>query len=196
MRSDQVLVPGDTAVDATCGHGHDMLHMVDVLGSSGMLYGFDIQREATKSTKYALTESHKYLFKDNYGSSSTGPDVALFNQCHSTMLECLGMIQPKLVCFNLGYLPHGRKEVITQMDTTLEAVEGALKMVCPGGLVSVISYVGHKGGLEEYDAVRALGKQLPPSDWVVLESCVTNRRDAPILTLIWKMPSRIEASKV
>lgn len=58
----------------------------------------------------------------------------------------------------------------------LQAIEAGLKLVCASGFVSVASYVGHKGGLEESDVVRAHGKQLPPSDWVVL--CHKQKRTA------------------
>jgi hypothetical protein len=39
----QVLRPGDTAVDATCGNGHDSLFMAQCIGPSGRLHAVDLQ---------------------------------------------------------------------------------------------------------------------------------------------------------
>lgn len=52
-----VVQKGDTAVDATCGNGHDTLAMLKMVADeSGMarVYGFDIQREALESTSSLL----------------------------------------------------------------------------------------------------------------------------------------------
>lgn len=52
----------------------------------------------------------------------------------------------RLVAFNLGYLPGGDKKLITRSDTTLLAIEAAQKILMPGGLISIVAYVGHSGG--------------------------------------------------
>lgn len=39
----QVLQPGDVAVDATCGNGHDSLFMAQCIGSTGHLHAVDLQ---------------------------------------------------------------------------------------------------------------------------------------------------------
>ncbi len=53
---------------------------------------------------------------------------------------------PKLVCFNLGWLPSsGRKDVITTPGTTLRALQQAHALVAEGGFVCVIAYTGHAG---------------------------------------------------
>lgn len=51
----------------------------------------------------------------------------------------------KLICFNLGYYPSGDKTLTTTQSTTLMAVEASLSAVSPGGLVSVLAYIGHPG---------------------------------------------------
>lgn len=52
----------------------------------------------------------------------------------------------RLVAFNLGYLPGGDKEITTMSDTTLLALEAAGRIVEPGGLISIVVYVGHPRG--------------------------------------------------
>ena len=39
----QVLQPGDVAVDATCGNGHDSLFMAQAIGPTGELHAVDLQ---------------------------------------------------------------------------------------------------------------------------------------------------------
>lgn len=41
----QVLQRGDTAVDATCGHGHDTLALAELVGPTGRVYALDLQVE-------------------------------------------------------------------------------------------------------------------------------------------------------
>lgn len=52
----------------------------------------------------------------------------------------------RLVAFNLGYLPGGDKEIKTRSETTLMALEAAKRILIPGGLISIVVYVGHPGG--------------------------------------------------
>lgn len=41
------------------------------------------------------------------------------------------------------------------------------QVVVPGGLVSILAYIGHPGGLQEYEAVKGLIAELSPSYWWV-----------------------------
>lgn len=52
----------------------------------------------------------------------------------------------RLIAFNLGYLPGGDKTVITTSKTTLLALEAAERILMPGGLISMVVYIGHPGG--------------------------------------------------
>jgi len=68
----------------------------------------------------------------------------------------------KAVMFNLGYYPSGDKSIITQPDTTLRALEAALDLLVPEGIVTVVIYPGHPGGAEEADRIKAWLAGLPP----------------------------------
>ncbi|GIL98242.1 hypothetical protein Vretimale_3650 [Volvox reticuliferus] len=183
----QVLQPGDTAVDATCGNGHDTLFLAQAIGPNGHVYGFDIQDAAISSTRERL-ESHM--------AAGCRPRITLHQACHSRLQELCGSGLARVVAFNLGYLPGaGDKTVITATQSTLAAVEAALEVVMPGGVISILAYVGHPGGHEEYEAVKRLVSELSPSYWVSSETKLLNRPTAPILMLLWRrdddLPARI-----
>lgn len=61
-----------------------------------------------------------------------------------------------------------------------------LQVVCPGGLVSIMCYIGHPGGLEEYEQVRSLLAGLSPSHWTSSELKLVNRPTAPVMLLLWR----------
>lgn len=173
-------------IDATCGRGHDTLELARILGPSGKIFGFDVQRDATRSTRALLTETLQYSFTDNLGTSKSGPAVHLLNRSHADIMSCIDNTRVKVVCFNLGYLPWGDKGIVTETESTLKAIQSSLDILQPGGIITVISYVGHTGGLEESEAVRTLTKSLASDKWVVIDLHVANRVHAPILTLVYK----------
>src|SRR5699024_1013818 len=47
----KTLDSGDTAIDATCGNGHDTVFLCQAVGEKGHVYGFDIQDAAIANTK-------------------------------------------------------------------------------------------------------------------------------------------------
>ncbi|CAL5222665.1 g5062 [Coccomyxa viridis] len=171
---------GDTVVDATCGNGHDSKWLAQAVGPTGMLYAFDIQEDAIRSTRAVLEDEV---------DPARLPTLEVVRACHSTLKEQVrGPV--RLVCFNLGYLPGGDREVISRPSTTREAVEAALDLLQPSGLVSVLCYTGHPGGREEYEVVRQLGSQQHPDSFTVFENRILSRPNAPVLLLFWKRPAQ------
>jgi hypothetical protein len=51
------------------------------------------------------------------------------------------------VCFNLGFFPGGDRSIITKPATTVAAIEAAMDILLPRGIISVMAYVGHQGEL-------------------------------------------------
>ena len=49
---------GDYAVDATLGNGHDTCFLAEIVGDSGKVFGFDIQKEAIESSTTRLKEKN------------------------------------------------------------------------------------------------------------------------------------------
>ena len=54
----EVLHPGDIVIDATVGNGYDTLFLAKQVGSSGEIFGFDIQQAAIESTKEKFRQTH------------------------------------------------------------------------------------------------------------------------------------------
>ena len=92
------------------------------------------------------------------------------------------------VCFNLGFLPGGERSIVTQPATTVAALQAAIDILEPQGLISVLCYVGHSGGMEEYEAVRRFALQTHPGKVYVVEQRILNRPLSPVLILLWKKP--------
>lgn len=138
------LANGSIAIDATCGNGFDTLFLAEQVGSSGVVYGLDIQERAIESVRQKLLEK------------SMLSQCNLVVGCHSQLNSIVNPIHAgvvSVVMFNLGYLPLGDKSIVTRPATTLAALDQASELVRPGGLISVLAYPGHAGGLDEANCV-------------------------------------------
>ena len=58
-----------------------------------------------------------------------------------------------VVVFNLGWLPGGDHTITTHVGSTLDALNAALRLIKPGGLITVCAYPGHAEGACELEAV-------------------------------------------
>ncbi len=147
----EVLQPGDTAIDATCGNGHDTEFLSRLVGPDGRVFAFDVQEIAIHATAMRVAQS-------------MGGSVTLFHVSHAEMLKCLpvecrGLIA--VVMFNLGYLPGSRRSVTTLSASTRVALEQACQLLRPGGMVSIVAYTGHAGGQDELQTIRDFVAELP-----------------------------------
>jgi predicted methyltransferase len=147
-----VVSEGDTVIDATVGNGHDTLFLAQLVGSSGRVYGFDIQQQALDETLARLE------------GAGVAERVILYHAGH----ELIAMLLPeslrgevRAAMFNLGYLPGGEKWRTTTPSTTLTALSVVLELLAPGGCISVIAYTGHPGGREEAEAVKSWASAMP-----------------------------------
>jgi 16S rRNA C1402 N4-methylase RsmH len=150
----EVLKPGDIAVDATVGNGHDTEFLAQRVGRSGDVYGFDVQPKAIQSAQVRLAQS------------GVEDAVTFINAGHETLIskipqEAHGKVSA--VMFNLGYLLGSEKLIVTRRDTTLMALDAALKLLTSGGVITVVAYTGHPGGREEAEAVKEWMDFLPES---------------------------------
>ncbi|NLP37469.1 MAG: methyltransferase domain-containing protein [Firmicutes bacterium] len=166
----EVLTPGDIAVDATCGNGHDTLFLAELVGPEGKVFAFDIQQEAILSTQKKLE------------AAQLSERVELLNTSHAN--EAFWPPAPlQAVMFNLGYLPGGDHEVITQPKSTVAALQIAVTRLQPGGIITLVVYTGHDGGEEELEAVRNFCTKLPQKEYAVLEYKFINQINRPPLLL-------------
>lgn len=146
------LEPGDWAIDATAGNGHDTLLLARAVGPEGRVFAIDIQEAAIKSTARRL------------GAEGLLDRVTLVRGDHARMrdlLACGTRGRIKLICFNLGYLPTGDHAVTTHRESTLPALHEALLLLHPEGALSVMAYRGHPGGADEAAAVEGFFDPLP-----------------------------------
>lgn len=138
------LAPGDLAVDATAGNGHDTLFLARAVGPAGCVVALDVQQVAVDATARRL-------------AAFEGPraPVELRLGDHGDLQRYLGGRRARSVVFNLGYLPGGARPVTTLAERTLVGLQSALAALEPGGLLSVLAYPGHPGGRREAAQVLA-----------------------------------------
>lgn len=160
---EQAVQPGDIAVDATAGNGHDTHFLAGLTGNSGKVYAFDIQTQAIEATKQRV---------ENF------PHVELICDSHAKIEQYVSEPIAAAV-FNLGYLPKGDHSIITKAASTLQAIGQCLERLKVNGLVLVVIYSGHDGGSEERDAVMDYVKQLPQTRYDVMKYEFINQQHSP-----------------
>ncbi len=161
------LKEGDIAVDATAGNGRDTEFMAKLVGSTGKVYAFDIQKNAIENTG-------KLLQKKNLSER-----VNLIHENHKNINKYIDEEIVTAVIFNLGFLPGGNKEIITRPDTTLAALKSSLKVIISGGIIVLVIYCGHKGGKEEKDTLINFCENLDYKLYNVLHYQFINQKNFP-----------------
>ena len=136
---------GGTVVDFTMGNGHDTAWLSEKVGAEGRVYAFDVQEQALENSKKTLADAG---CPENY---------TLILDSHANVEKyvegkiCAGM-------FNLGYLPGSDKKVTTMRESTMAAVEAAIRLLEDDGGLLIAVYPGHAEGtlegimLDEYFA--------------------------------------------
>ncbi len=51
------MEPGDFVIDATMGNGHDTAFLAELVGPSGEVFAFDIQKEALINTEQKVNRT-------------------------------------------------------------------------------------------------------------------------------------------
>jgi len=91
------------------------------------------------------------------------------------------------VTFNLGWLPKGDHSVHTNADTSIEAISKAMRLIKPGGVISVIIYYGRDTGYEEKARVMEYLKSIDSDEYSVIIAEFANRpNDPPIPCFIFR----------
>ena len=185
------LHPGDIAIDATVGNGHDTVFLVEQVGLFGKVYGFDIQQVAIDST-WAKVES---CCRSGERTRSDAPlqlkCLTLIQASHADMAENIpaplyGNISACM--FNLGYLPGSDKSIITQTESTLTALAIASQMLSSNGILTILAYPGHHGGDQESIAVKNWCEQLNEEQFnVSIFYSTENKVSAPRLYVVDKL---------
>ncbi|KAK6149537.1 hypothetical protein DH2020_017062 [Rehmannia glutinosa] len=159
-----VVRKGDLVIDATCGNGYDTLALLRLIADDacrGRVFAMDLQKDALESTSSLL---------DRSVTADEKKQVELYSMCHTRMEELV----PK----------GGDKKIKTESETTLLALDAAKKIVAPGGLISILAYVGHSGGREEFEKVQSFAAELPIDNWVCCKLQMLNRPLAPWVLIV------------
>lgn len=166
----RVVREGDLVVDATMGNGNDTLFLAGLVGSNGHVYAFDIQQSALDSTKKKL-------------------DAAFMSEKVTLMLDGHQNIDKyvsagvRAVMFNLGYLPKGDHQIGTRAETTIEAINKSLALLCKEGIIMIVVYYGGDSGFEEKEAVMDYIKLLDCKKYSVLVHEFVNQVNCPPIAI-------------
>lgn len=146
------------ALDATMGNGFD-LEYLSLLPQIKSVWGFDVQPQAIENTKKRVEYSQK--------------DIHLIQDSHHRLDRYIeGPID--IGMFNLGYLPQGDKTIVTTTDTTLLAIEKAIKKLSASGILTIMTYPGHEEGAKEHHEVEQLLSRFSQKEIKVLQLSMTN----------------------
>lgn len=174
----QIVRAGDTVIDATAGNGFDTLFLCSLVGTQGIVYSIDIQAEAIEHTKHHV----KGLFPEH--------TVHFYIDSHEYLDTITANIYGGVSCimFNLGYLPGSlKKHITTKASTTLRALQQSARLLNDRGLLSVLCYRGHPGGIEEFLEVEQFMNNLDSTIWQVIKSEAVNQMNtAPIVFMALK----------
>lgn len=162
---------GDTVIDATMGNGHDTLFLANLVGETGKVFAFDIQKQAVDNTKALLEEE------------GVSDRTVLINDGHHNIEKYV--TEPvNAVMFNLGYLPGGDHSIATKFATTQKAIEQSMSLLSPGGLISIGVYYGGDSGFEEKNALMEWIKTIDYKAYTVLVLDYVNRPNCPPIAVM------------
>jgi SAM-dependent methyltransferase len=174
-----VVTPGDLAIDATVGKGHDTLMLAELVGVDGKVFGFDIQEAAIPIARDRI---HAKL-----GSNHS---VNWVHGSHEFMLENIPVEwagQVRAIMFNLGYLPGFDHQITTRPHSTITGLAAAVHLLQSGGIITIVAYTGHEGAQEEAAAVEHWASALPQKQFNVLSYRFINQaNDPPFLIVVEK----------
>lgn len=167
---------GARVIDATLGGGGDTLALCEMVGETGKVYGFDIQSDAVERTRAKLA------------AAGMLQRAELICASHADM-ERYVKGEVDAAVFNLGWLPGSDREVTTRTDSTLEAVNAALRLIKPGGLITVCVYPGHAEGARELEALLEWAEGLDGHEYqAMLRRYLNQPRNAPAMLAVTKNP--------
>ena len=169
----RTVKPGDFCIDATAGKGRDTALLCRLTGDAGRVLAFDIQEAAVAQTKALL--------------AAEGLTAEVIRDSHANMERYAVAETVDCVVFNFGRLPGGDPSIFTRSDTSVAALEAALRLLKSGGVIAIALYYGGANGYGERDAVMTWLETLDDRKFSVLRCDWANRRnDPPVPIFIWK----------
>ena len=148
-----------------------------------------------EETKLAQTVSNIIGTTDENGQytglkallAAEGLTAEVIRDSHANMERYAAAETVDCVVFNFGRLPGGDPSIFTRSDTSVAALEAALRLLKSGGVVAIALYYGGVNGYGERDAVMTWLETLDDRKFSVLRCDWANRRnDPPVPIFIWK----------
>ena len=165
--------PGALCIDATAGRGRDTALLCRLAGQEGRVLAFDIQQSALDQTAALL--------------AAEGLRAELHLDSHVNMADYAAAGSVDCIVFNFGRLPGGDPQIMTRADSSVAAVETALELLKPGGVMALALYYGGTNGYEERDALLDHLSGIDERSYSVLCCDWRNRpNDPPIAVFIWR----------
>lgn len=162
--------PGETVIDATAGNGVDTVFLSRLVGPGGTVHAFDIQQQALDHTAARAAKEQP------------DADIRLHHCSHAELLQVIPQDRHghvAAVMFNLGYLPGADHTTVTQPDSTVTALQAAVRLLRRGGIITAVLYTGHPGGQEEAAVVERWTGELPQGQFQVLQYRFLNQINRP-----------------
>ena len=165
--------PGALCIDATAGRGRDTALLCRLGGIKGRVIAFDIQQSALDQTAALL--------------AAEGLRAELHLESHEHIADYAAAGSVDCIVFNFGRLPGGDPAIMTRADSSVAAVDAALGLLKPGGVMALALYYGGANGYAERDALLEYLRGVDGSRYSVLCCDWRNRRnDPPIAVFIWR----------
>lgn len=170
----RTVQPGARCIDATAGKGRDTALLCRLVGDTGSVLAFDIQPQAVEQTRKLLEQEGLH-------------QATVILDSHSNMEVYAPAGSIDCIVFNFGRLPGGDPSIFTTAQTSIPAVEAGLRLLRPGGVMSLSIYYGGANGYDERDALLAYLAGIDDRQASVLLSSWHNRpNDPPLSVFLWK----------
>lgn len=165
--------PGAVCIDATAGRGRDTALLCRLTGPAGRVLAFDIQADAVRQTRKLLEQE--------------GLTAEVIQDSHANMEQYAAPETVDCIVFNFGRLPGGDPHIFTVAESSIAAIDAGLRLLKPGGVMSLSLYYGGANGYDERDAILAHLRMLDDRRCSVLVCDWANRRnDPPMPIFLWK----------
>lgn len=159
-----VLTSGAICIDATLGKGRDSLFFLSY--PVGKVLAYEVQEALIEQAKQHIQDQRFHPFLKSHARMEEDTDKA------------------DAILFNLGYCPGDPDGISTQVQSTLQAVESACRILVPGGRMAVVCYP-HEQGKAEQEALHSFLSTLDPNRFHI-QTIETDKDNAPMCIQIIK----------
>lgn len=140
------------SIDATCGNGYDTQFLCSL---GGQVIALDIQPQAVENTR-------RRLEKEEYSNAR----VLLLDHAH--LDQVAEKERADCILFNFGWLPGGDHTIHSQRERSISALQKALELLRPGGVLSAVLYSGEGIGSSEKEGILQFLESLPLTRYTVI----------------------------